>query len=519
MHSAPRHQERPRLALIALLVAAGAFYSLFIERTSFRAQGQPFFTLLDDAMISMRYAQHLAEGHGLVWNIGEAPVEGFTNPGWVLVLALIHRLSIAQNYISLAVMIISALILLVHVTVVYRLCGQVLPQVAWAPLLASAVTAFYFPLVFWSLRGMEVGFLALLMELAALAALRPGRETPKAAIGLGLLLSAAIAVRLDAFIQVVVILTYVAAFKGSNSRWRWIPACMVLITVLAILGLQLAYFGDMLPNTYYQKVAGGAISERLLHGVLVFLKYALPDVAIMAIVVAAGLLRFPALRSNKVLLFVALFAVQCAYSIWVGGDYAEPETASANRFITQGVPALIVLFAIAVDRFLGSPQSDKRRWAPPWIAAFGIVALTILLISGAPWYRWVGDNSPLLRSDIRRARAGLAIARFTSPEATIAVHAAGQIPYYSGRRAIDLLGLNDPVIARGPRRTAFYPGHDKWDYEYSIGQLQPDLIADNWIRLADYMSSQTEYRKLDNGMYMRVGTTLVDPAGLQGAFP
>ena len=32
--------------------------------------------LFEDAMISMRYARHLAAGHGLVWNIGEAPIEG-----------------------------------------------------------------------------------------------------------------------------------------------------------------------------------------------------------------------------------------------------------------------------------------------------------------------------------------------------------------------------------------------------------------------------------------------------------
>src|SRR5436189_992982 len=40
----------------------------------------------DDAFISFRYAQNLAEGNGLVFNPGER-VEGYTNFLWVLLLA------------------------------------------------------------------------------------------------------------------------------------------------------------------------------------------------------------------------------------------------------------------------------------------------------------------------------------------------------------------------------------------------------------------------------------------------
>ena len=42
-------------------------------------------------MISMNYAKHLAGGYGMVWNIGEAPVQGFTNMGWMLWMALLHH--------------------------------------------------------------------------------------------------------------------------------------------------------------------------------------------------------------------------------------------------------------------------------------------------------------------------------------------------------------------------------------------------------------------------------------------
>jgi len=214
--------------------------------------------------------------------------------------------------------------------------------------------------------------------------------------------------------------------------------------------------------------------------------------------------------------------VQCLYSVWIGGDYAEPEVAAANRFITQGMAPLFILYSLNLESALAG-QRVAREGSESAVRAsllsVGVVLVTLLIISGAPWLAWAKDNAPLLKADIRRVRAGLAIAGNTSADITIAVHAAGQIPYYSQRRAIDLLGLNDPVIARGPRSTAFYPGHDKWNYEHSIAGLQPDLIADNWIRLGDYIKGRADYRKVANGMYIRVDTTLVDEAGLLSAFP
>src|SRR3954470_2746397 len=48
----------------------------------------------EDAFISLRFAKNLAEGHGLVWNIGTQPVEGYTDFLWVLLCAGAMRLGI-----------------------------------------------------------------------------------------------------------------------------------------------------------------------------------------------------------------------------------------------------------------------------------------------------------------------------------------------------------------------------------------------------------------------------------------
>ena len=62
---ANRHREETLVAVGAALLVL----NLWI----------PYYRVIDDAYISYRYSQQLARGFGLVWNPGEAPVEGYTN--------------------------------------------------------------------------------------------------------------------------------------------------------------------------------------------------------------------------------------------------------------------------------------------------------------------------------------------------------------------------------------------------------------------------------------------------------
>jgi len=497
-------------SLKIILAASALFYLAFIFGTSFVIQGERYFTLVDDAMISMRYAKHLAQGHGLVWNVGEPSAQGFTNLGWTLYMAFLHLFPFSASKISLAVMLTSLMILLANIVVVHKTAEALAPESNYAPTLAALIVAFYFPLVFWSLRGMEVGLLVLLIDVALLLVISKDKT-----ILVGVVLALAIFVRVDALIAAALIVVYLFA---KNKRRAVVPAIAVVLATLAVFYFQQTYYGDYLPTTYYQKVAGYAALERAKRGVLVFVEFAARDTLALFLFSLAGIF-FYNRRNRETFLLLAVFLAQCAYSIYVGGDYAEPETNSANRFITQGVPALILLFSWIASRFLSdlivarSPSSlstlnvAKRP-------ALVLAVMVLLVISGEPWFNYAIDNAPFLKSDIRRVKLALRIAANTSPEAVIAVHAAGQIPYYSERKTIDLLGLNDPVIANGPGNGAFYPGHNKWNYEYSVGQLQPDLVADNFEPLAGYMRANPQYQMLPSDVYVRKDSLLVNIKGI-----
>ena len=58
---------RGRTALLCAAVVA-----LFLAHALYLAG------VAEDAFISFRFARNLMDGHGLVWNPGEAPVEGYT---------------------------------------------------------------------------------------------------------------------------------------------------------------------------------------------------------------------------------------------------------------------------------------------------------------------------------------------------------------------------------------------------------------------------------------------------------
>ena len=62
-----------------ILLGYAIYAGIYIFKSSFIVDGERYFVLFDEAMISMQYAKNLASGYGLVWSQGEF-VEGFSNP-------------------------------------------------------------------------------------------------------------------------------------------------------------------------------------------------------------------------------------------------------------------------------------------------------------------------------------------------------------------------------------------------------------------------------------------------------
>src|SRR3569623_890878 len=95
--------------VLPYIVLATLFWSVLIWglRTA-SINGERYFFLADDMMISMRSARNFADGLGLVWNPGER-LEVFTNLLWTLMMSATHLLPLPDRLASLPIMAISVI--------------------------------------------------------------------------------------------------------------------------------------------------------------------------------------------------------------------------------------------------------------------------------------------------------------------------------------------------------------------------------------------------------------------------
>jgi hypothetical protein len=495
---------------------------VFIYRTSFVVDGERFFTLFDDAMISMRYAKNLANGYGLVWNPGGERVEGYTNPLWVFFMALFHLLPLSESKISLPIQLSGMGFLLINLFCVKKIADFLSKGDRFASLTAVFLTAFYYPLIFWSLRGMEVSVLVCIVNLSIWLALR-SVHAGRPSMVMYLILGIATLVRPDLIVTAISILVYVLVVDPRNRRGNAVLGFTVLFSfVLLQTAFRLTYFGEFLPNTYYLKMTGYPALLRISRGLIVtpkFLCTMIPLVLLAPFVY--GFLR----RNSQALLLFWIFSTQMLYSIYVGGDAWELWGRS-NRYVVIAVPALFILLGCTLAEMRRLFSDSEYSNAIP-LSEKGVTLSAIALVLGAQlsfnaipstgeFKEWLLLDRPYMAdADQESAETALMLKRITTPDATIAVTSSGVLPYFSDRTAIDLLGKNDKKIARQKMRQlsddskvlykyrAFYPGHLKWDYSYSIGYLQPDVIVRLW-------GPEQEAAPYLEGQYIKVQTAAGD---------
>jgi hypothetical protein len=480
-----------------LMLGAAAYFGAFIYRTSFVIDGERYFSLFDDAMVSMRYARNLANGHGLVWNPADRPVEGFTNPLWTFYMALPHLLPIAPSKRCLFIQVTSALLLLANLYFVKRIAEDLSDRSVPVTLAAVGLTAFYHPINNWSLQGMELGLLTLLVSIATWTTIRSIR-TDRFDLRVYLLLGLATLVRPDMVVPFVATWAFLVVASPGRARPHLLAVFLILAaSALGQTALRLWYFGDILPNTYYLKMTGYPLLLRLSRGAVVlgqFIWSMNPILFLMPLLLLS--------RQAPALVFpLWLLLVQMAYSVFVGGDAWE-EWGASNRYLSIVMPGFFVVFACAAWRVsqLATPEPTERaRTISQWVrrSAFPVLILLGLVTFNTPRGPLSLADVLLLRpplhsgqggSNMAEVRETLLLRAITTDKASIAVTRAGTIPYFTGRPAVDLLGKTDTHVAHelarvpsGLRRfVAFHPGHMKFDYDYSVGHLRPDVIAQLW---------------------------------------
>ncbi len=471
-------------AELALVLCAALIYAIvWIARASYTVGGFRYYPLLDDAMISMRYARNLASGLGLVWNAGEY-VEGFSNPLWTGWMAALHLIPMPVRLVSLLVILSGSALHLVTVVFSYRITQQIGGS-RRAATGAAILTAFYYPLCLWAVSGMEVPALTALTALGASSAIRLANDPGEQSWHLWAWLATGAVVRMDFVVPAIVLLAWLGVASPARRRESLIGGLVVAGTLAILVVARLWYYGEYMPNTYYLKLEGIPLAVRVIRGAMVtgdYLLYAgLPFVAL-------ALLQVHSLRKPPGLLAL-LFVGQLAYSVYVGGDIYE-HLGGANRFVSVAVPLFFCLLALGLER-----ATRALSLRPEFTSvSFGLLVVATLIQANAMREgvggieTWGLLKRPLysnMAEDLTRAAIGLR--RSTDEGASFAVALAGTLPYWLNRPCIDLLGKTDREIAHQQAHLdpaigaeQYEPGHMKWDFSHSIGKLQPDVVAQLW---------------------------------------
>ena len=495
-----RKLEKTILAIISISFVIWS--TVFIYRSSFIAvDGNRYFCLFDDAMISMRYAWNLAHGLGLVWNQGEY-IQGYTNLLMTLLMSF-ATLVFDKSTAVLFIQILGVGFMLAIAYVSMQIADYLIPNKnhqsrSLVKVLSFFCALFYYPLAYWSLMGMETGLLTLLLLLSILSAFNYTRSKNTSHLFLisgfsGL----ACLTRTDSVIFSILIWAYITWETLTSAPKANIKSHRQLLTAISLwlmfivgqLVFQYLYYGEMLPNTYTLKLTGMPLLARIIDGV----GFVTPFLTVIAFILVLSSINLVFDFKKQKLLLISFVFSAISYQIYVGGD-----PWAYWRIMSPSMPLLTVLFIISINTIVLSISSSQAFrvyflrnpiFPNKYIGQILVVLLTLIGLRSAN-VRFMPEilflrKAYTVEANQRNVNTAIVLSQLTTSDATIGVKWAGSIPYYTGKRAIDFLGKSDRYIAHLPPDVSgkigwsgmkSVPGHNKYDLNYSIKALEPTYV-------------------------------------------
>lgn len=444
-------RERAKITLVpGLLIAAVAVWV-----TIWLLHGYRFY-FQDDAFISLRYVWNLLEHGELTWNLGER-VEGYTNFLFIMLTAGVQLLGVNPipstqviNFVALTFIGVA------FIPVARTMVSLDAALIGWALAMSSM------PFLIWVWGGLEAPlFGALVFALHACVLLHLNGRDSRAWVPLaGLIAALAVLTRQDGAIFAVI--ACLAIFLGSGPLRRGFAKFLLFAAwgapiVIGFLAFRYSYYGDLMPNTYYVKG-----SANLSAGLEYVFTFAAQPPFLPLLALGGGILGWRGGRRREVVFVGASVALYALYVAFVGGDHM-----AYSRLLVPLVPILAMLAALGVSEVL-------RVVARPLVPIAVVSLLIILQFTQVTGKRW--DQAAVMGTVV-----GQHIAEHWPSGSLIALNTAGSTPFYNlDKKFIDMLGLNDPVIARREvpefrLRRQHWPGHNKGDGAYILSR-RPDYI-------------------------------------------
>ena len=449
----------------------------------------------EDAAILMRYAQHLAQGHGIVWNIGEAPVDGATDFLFMTSAAALIKLGLP---IGRSVRVLSLGAHILTVLLVYwanrRIWGGGITVSLAAALYLAVGTGLWYVAAFFGTPFFA--FFAVLTWSLALLLMRQDR--PSAWLRSLFSVSAVVTglVRPEGVLLGSLMLLAVVVVRGAGRSWGIVLSFVATMLVLggSYFAWHWSYFGHPLPNPYYKKGGGLLHWDSFWESLGYLVRFAGPFVLAFVLGLGSRLTRRMSIAfAIPPVLFAAAFIL------------VSNETNFGGRFQYALWPIVLISFFPLVSD-LQLPV--RSLWETSATSRIGWLMVGLLL--GYALLRYGAAQSCRLTSAQQtcaiayeadgRYELAKALAEYDDKDYVMATTEAGLLPLYSHWRAVDAWGLNDAWIARNGEITAEYldryvPNLITFHAYYSPlvpPRLNEKNLAQDWFRMTVTLKTYAE---------------------------
>ncbi|MGH3875587.1 MAG: hypothetical protein ACRDSK_00970 [Actinophytocola sp.] len=435
--------------------------------------------IVDDAGITFAYARAVTSGFGPVLQPGAEPVEGYSNPAWLLVLAAGRAVGLfdrgawfgVPDYVlfpkGVALLCCAGVFL-----AAYRAAAAVCRRPALVAAVAGVAVALTPSFVIWCFSGLENSLLALAVAWLATVLVRAATTgrllCPRVAVACGLLAALAALTRPEGLVYVVAHPLVAAVFLRRETLPRTTTSVALSVSAFAVpvvgyLAWRWATFHAMLPNTAMAKAQTAPSVARVHRGIELIGYAGWPLVLICAGCVGAVLTRPSPARRALVVLAVPLGLAAFAYIVlvrdWMG----------ALRFATPVWPLAALTAAIAVEAM-------AHRTAVRGRAVLAVCTVTACAITALTWQKDIarasrGPTVPLcVVAD--QSRAYNEYARILGGrDASVLLPDIGGTALTSRLRVVDVAGLADRRVAE------YWSDRDMAGLrDHVFGRLRPTII-------------------------------------------
>ncbi|MFJ9784354.1 hypothetical protein ACIRSS_32600 [Amycolatopsis sp. NPDC101161] len=440
-----------------------------------------FATVTEDALVSFRYAQNIADGNGPVFNPGER-VEGYTNFLWLVLIAL-PRAAFGADVRTAAVVfgVVAALgCVLLSCFLVNRIVAAAAPAGAEPRpaigVAAAVLTASAGGLAVYGPSGSEVALFVLLLLAVcySLVARRP--------VVAGVLVAFAVMTSPEGLVAGVLAGLWLvgAALKKKHSWWAPVGYLLgALVFLIPRLAWRATFYQHFLPAPLAAKL-GGPLGSQVDAGWPYLSGFALAHQGflLLGLVAAVALLlrRTDAAEARTLIWLLFAMAVGlAAAAVLIGGDPGP-----AWRVLAP-VPPLIAVASVATYGVLTVDAEAKPSPRPrAWAAATRLVPVTACGLAGIAVL--VSVFSPDMLDRVRDWRAhgdelsaiGGWLGQYLPPGSVVSAAAPGALAANGGQLLIvDVLGRTDDHIARDGR----HADGVATDYDYVVNGRRPTVAV------------------------------------------